>query len=177
MTSTIDASPEAPEDSNGETVVKESKRRGREADRDFTKVNARHEALAAFINERSGLEPITANVVKAVQLLTEDFRNTDEAKAEREERAAKAKAEREQYANLTDDEVKELRSLTRKAEKLRESEARRQELLNKGKVVATESNSEAESENTDSEPEVEADSETASGEQEPGKRGRRITRK
>ena len=167
MTSVIDASPEAQESTNEEATVTDSAKRGRERDRDFTKVSQRHEELAAFINAHSGLDPISANVVKAVQLLSVDYTNTDEAKASREAAKAARKEAEKQYAGLSDDEKKEIRAAERKMARLSELEARRQELLDKAKAaqesgeVPDESDSEAES---------------VSGEVEPGKRGIRRRR-
>ena len=169
MTAVIDP-PEA--EAPADATVTESAKRGRERDRDFTKYNSRHEALAKFINENSGLDPITPNVVKAVQLLADDFRNTDEAKAEREAvKAARAEAEK-QYAGLSDEEKKELRSADRKLKSLAEIAARRDEILAKAAEATAESDGQVSSD-------AEAEAEAASGEQEPGKRriGARAGRK
>ena len=86
---------ETPED--GESAEDAAKR-----GRDFTKVRDYHEQLANFINDRSGLEPVTANQVKAVLALRTDYGNTDEAKQARAERAAQRKAEASKYEGMSE---------------------------------------------------------------------------
>lgn len=137
MTSTIDASPEATEET---TTVEESKKRGRNADRDFTKVAERHQALADFINasdayQASGLPPITANVVKAVQLLTEDFRNQPEQVEARKLRETQRKEAEKQYAGLSKEDAKDLRAAERKVKSLEKAAALRDELLQKAQQI------------------------------------------
>jgi hypothetical protein len=169
MTSTIDA-PEGVEVEAEETVTVDSAKRGRKSDRDFTKVVQRHQDLADFINaseayQASGLPPITANVVKAVQLLAEDFRNTPEQEAARKAREAERKQEEAEYAGLSADEKKELKAANRKAKQLAEVQERRQALLDKAKAIREAA--EASGEDLSA---VESESEDS------GKRGRRIRR-
>jgi hypothetical protein len=159
MTSTIEAPPEAT------TTVDESKKRGRNPDRDFTKTAQRHQDLADFINASdayaaSGLPPITANVIKAVQLLTEDFRNQPEQVEARKTREAERKAEEAQYAGLSAEEKKELRAADRRAKNLQDAVAKRDALLAKAKEIREAASasgadiaSAVESESEDSEPE------------------------
>ena len=170
MTSTMEAP--AVEATDESTVTESSAKRGRERDRDFTKVSQRHEKLAEYINANSGLDPISANVVKAVQLLAADYSHTDEAQAEREAaKAAKAEAEK-QYAGLSEEDKKELRKAERAAAKYADAVATRERLLALS-AEARESSPDEESSDSDSDAEAEA----ASGEVEPGRRGRRIGRK
>jgi hypothetical protein len=97
--------------------AEETAKRGR----DFTKVREYHEQLANFINERSGLDAVSPNQVKATLALRTDYGNTDEAKAARAERKAAAEAEKQKYAGMTDDQKKAAKAATRadvQAEKL-----------------------------------------------------------
>ena len=117
-----------------ESTVTESKR-GRNPDRDFSKFAQRHQDLADFINARSGLAPISPNIVKAVQLLSDDFRNTPEQVAARKDREEKRKAEDAEFAGLSPEEKKELRAANRRKKALEEVEERRKELLEKAKRI------------------------------------------
>lgn len=162
MTSTIDASPEAPEET---TTVEESKKRGRNPDRDFTKAAQRHQDLADFINAHpayvaSGLPPITPVVIKAVQLLTEDYRNTDEQKAARKAREEKRREEEKAFAGLSPEDVKDLKAANRKLESLEKAAEKRDAILARAAAAreAAEASGEdlaavVESESDDSEPE------------------------
>ena len=139
MTSTIEA-PEGVEVEAEESVTTESAKRGRKSDRDFTSVVQRHQELADFINahpayQASGLPQITPNVVKAVQLLAEDFRNTPEQVEARKARENERKQEEKEYAGLSAEEKKELKSANRKAKQLAEVQERRQALLDKARQI------------------------------------------
>lgn len=90
--------------------------------RDFSVVRSYHEELAAFVNERSGLDPISANQIKAVLTLRTDFGNTDDQKAARDARKAARAAEAVKYEGLSPEQVKATKALARaetQAEKLR----------------------------------------------------------
>src|ERR1700754_2482579 len=80
--------------------------RGKSKDRDFSKVRVLHEELAAYINAHSGLDPITANQVKAVLYLRPDFNNSPEQATKREERKARKAEAEAKYAGMTDDQKK-----------------------------------------------------------------------
>lgn len=88
-------------DSGEETVTEKKKR-----DRDFSKVRKLHTDLAAYVNEHSGLDPVSANQVKAILYLRPDFNNTPEQESERAVRAQKKAAEDARYAGLTDEQKK-----------------------------------------------------------------------
>lgn len=168
MTTTVNAEApaevEAETDTQNEETVTDSAKRGRERDRDFSTVVERHKILAAFINEHSKLDPITPNQLKAVQLLSEDYRNSPEQVEARKKREAERQAEEAEFAGLDEDEKKELKAANRKAKQLAEVEARREELLAKARAIRE--SAEASGEDLAST----VESETASGEQEPGKR-------
>jgi hypothetical protein len=171
MTSTIDA-PAGVEVEAEEAVTTESAKRGRKSDRDFSqgKVVQRHQDLADFINahpayQASGLPQITPEVVKAVQLLAEDFRNTPEQVEARKAREAERKQEEKEFQGLSADEKKELKAANRKAKQLAEVQERREALLAKAKAIREAA--EASGEDLSA---VESESEDS------GKRGRRIRR-
>lgn len=136
MTITDDASVEMTTTENG-TESNENETEKKKRARDFTKVRSYHEELAAFVNERSGLDPVTPNQVKALLTLKTDYGNTPEAQAAREQRKAEREAEKTKYAGMTEDQIKAAKALDRaekQAEKLRtraeETVARARELAN-----------------------------------------------
>ena len=180
MTSTVDA-PEGVDvdESEGTTTVDESKKRGRNPDRDFTKFVQRHQDLADFINaheafQAAGLPEVTPNVVKVVQLLAEDFRNTPEQIAARKQREQERKNEEKEFQGLDPEEIKELKAANRKAKQLAEVQERRQALLDKARQIRESNEASGEDLETASQADSETDSETESGASEPGKRGRGI---
>jgi hypothetical protein len=85
-------------------------------DRDFTKYRKLHSDLANYVNEHSGLEPVTANQVKAILYLRPDFNNTPEQAAERQARKDKKEAEEARYKGLTDDQKKKVKAADRTRE-------------------------------------------------------------
>src|SRR4051812_24625421 len=77
------------------------KRKGRKRDLDFTKVRENHQELADYVNAHSGLDPISANQVKALLTLRSDFTDTPEQKAKREAAAQARKEAAKKYEGLT----------------------------------------------------------------------------
>lgn len=95
---------------------------GRKRDRDFTKFRPQHAELAEYVNENSGLAPVTPQQVKAILALRTDFNNTADQISKREERKAELSAERTKYAGMSDEEIKAAKAadrVERQAEKLR----------------------------------------------------------
>jgi septal ring factor EnvC (AmiA/AmiB activator) len=124
---------EAPEETTleGESTDNEGGKRGRSADRDFTKHSQLHADIAEFVNANSGLEPVTPHQVKAVLLLRSDFGNSPEQKQAREQRKAEREAENKMYEGLTEDEKKLVKATKRAEENLAKSQARAAEALAK----------------------------------------------
>lgn len=91
-------------------------------DRDFSKFRPQHAELAAYVNERSGLPPVSPQQVKAILALRTDFNNTADQIAKREQRKAELLAERNKYAGMTDEQIKAAKAadrVERQAAKLR----------------------------------------------------------
>lgn len=120
---------ETPQD--GETAEETAKR-----GRDFSKVRPYHEQLAAFVNERSGLDPVTANQIKAVLALRTDYGNTDEAKQAREARHAELEAAKLKYAGLTPDQVKAKKAAERAQEQAERMQKKAAEAVAKAQQLA-----------------------------------------
>lgn len=122
MTITIDAPAEIPsdvEDVEDNADMDSNTTRSRE--RDFTKFRPSHQELADYVNQHSGLDPITPNQVKAILALRVDFNKLPEQMAQREERKAIREAEKSKYEGLSPEQVKAQRAADRaekQAEKL-----------------------------------------------------------
>lgn len=98
------------------TETEAPKKRGRKpgsGDRNFDKVNETQEQLAAYVNANSGLDPVTANQVKAVLALRGDFSRLPEQVAAREQRAAERKAAEQKYAGMSADQIKAVKAADR----------------------------------------------------------------
>lgn len=121
---------------NVEGEASETKgKRGRTADRDFTKFSDLHKEVADFVNENSGLTAVTPNQVKAVQLLSADFRNTPERKAAAEAKKAQREAEKKEFAGLADEDVKAVKAARRAAENAAKLQAKANEVLARAKQL------------------------------------------
>lgn len=97
--------------------------KSRKRDVDFTKVNGRHEELAAYINAHSGLEPVTAHQVKAIIVLRSDFAATPEQVSKRAEAKERRAAANARFAGMSPEQVaveKAAERAEKQAEKLRE---------------------------------------------------------
>jgi hypothetical protein len=99
-------------------------KRGRSADRDFTKFNQMHAEVADYVNANSGLDPVTPNQVKAILLLRSDFANSPEQQQARAQRKAQREAEAKMYEGLDEDEVKVVKAAKRAEENYRKSQER-----------------------------------------------------
>lgn len=108
MTDTLEAT-----EVEGEESESTGGRRGRTADRDFTKHNDQHQELADYVNANSGLDAVTPFQVKAIQLLSTDFRNSPEAVAAREARKKEREAEKKEFEGLDDEDVKAIKAARR----------------------------------------------------------------
>jgi hypothetical protein len=97
--------------------------------RDFTVVRDYHQKLADFINERSGIDPVTPHQVKATLALRTDYGNTDEAKAAREERKRLAEAEKAKYAGMNPEQIKAAKASKRAEEQAERLQKKAQEAL------------------------------------------------
>lgn len=89
-----------PEDSGESTENTEGKAR------DFTKTRELHDELAAYVNEHSGLDPVSAAQIFAVTTLRGDFNKLPEQVAKREARKAELAAEAAKYEGLSPEQIK-----------------------------------------------------------------------
>ncbi|AAN02124.1 gp70 [Mycobacterium phage Barnyard] len=110
-------------------------------DRDFTKYRKLHEDLANYVNEHSGLDPITPNQVKAVLYLRPDFNNTPEQKAERDARKARKAEQAAKYKGLTDEQVKKVKAAERAQEQAQRMAARAAEAQAEAEALLAQSQS------------------------------------
>lgn len=118
MTDTLEAPAEQQAD---EVETEGKKKRGRT--RDFTKSTEYYDNLAAFVNERSGLDPVSPLQVKATLALRADYANLPEQKEAREKAKAEREAEAKKYEGMTDEQKKAAKAAdraARQAEKLQE---------------------------------------------------------
>lgn len=112
-------------------------KRGRTADRDFTKHNDKHAELAEYINANSGLDALTPFQVKAVQLLTSDYNNAPERVAEREAKKAQREAEAKEFEGLDDEDVKAIKAARRATENAAKLQEKANAALERAKAVQT----------------------------------------
>lgn len=139
-TETLDpltTTPERPEaDDGNETGEPDKDNR----DRDFTKYRKLHSDLADYVNAHSGLEPVTANQVKAILYLRPDFNNTPEQAAERQARKDKKAAEEAKYAHLSDDQRKKVKAAERTREQADRMAKRAAEAQAEAEAVLSQAN-------------------------------------
>lgn len=120
-----------------ESTEESSGKRGRTADRDFTKHNDQHLELANYVNANSGLDAVTPFQVKAIQLLATDFRNSPEAIAARDERKKAREAEKKEFEGLDDDDVKAIKAARRATENAAKLQEKANAALERAKAVQT----------------------------------------
>jgi len=120
---------EVPTETEGES------KKGRKRDLDFTKVRESHEGLAAYVNERSGLPPVTANQVKAILTLKTDFAATPEQEAKREEAKAKRAAANAKYAGMTPEQIQVEKAAERQEKQAEKLRKRVEEAMLKAKAI------------------------------------------
>lgn len=123
MTMMIDAPdveiPDEDESQDEDTTVQVKKR-----ERDFTKFRPAHQELADFVNENSGLDPISPNQVKALLALRVDFNKLPEQVEKREQRKTEREAEKQKYAGMSAEQVKVQRAADRAEKHAAKLEAR-----------------------------------------------------
>jgi hypothetical protein len=126
MTITLDA-PDV-ETTEQEVVVEEATAEqtteGKKRERDFTKFRPAHQELADFVNEHSGLDPITPNQVKALLALRIDFSKLPEQIAKRDERKSEREASKTRYAGMSADQIKAAKAAERAERQAAKLEAR-----------------------------------------------------
>jgi len=126
MTITFDA-PDV-ETTEQEVVVEETTpeqtTEGKKRERDFTKFRPSHQELADFVNENSGLDPITPNQVKALLALRIDFNNLPEQIAKRDERKTEREAAKTKYSGMSPEQVKAAKAAERAERQAVKLEAR-----------------------------------------------------
>ena len=128
MTIIIDAPDvETPEQQEAVVEATESEQTTTETnkrERDFSKFRPAHQELADYVNQHSGLDPISPNQVKALLALRIDFNKLPEQIAKRVERKAEREAEKSKYAGLTAEQVKAQRAADRAERQAARLEAR-----------------------------------------------------
>lgn len=127
MTTIIDApdeiiTPDVEDDGAPEETMSDNEKKKRE--RDFSKFRPAHQALADYVNMHSGLDPITANQVKALLALRIDFNNQDEQVSARAERKAQREAEKSKFDGMTPAQIKAQRAIDRAEKQTAKLEAR-----------------------------------------------------
>lgn len=123
MTIAIDAPAEIDTPDVDDTeIMDETMTKKRE--RDFTKFRPAHQQLADYVNQHSGLEPITPNQVKALLALRIDFNNLPEQVEMRKVRKAEREAEKQKYAGMSAEQVKAQRAADRAEKQAAKLEAR-----------------------------------------------------
>lgn len=119
-----------------EVTAENEGQHGRSKDRDFTKFRDYHVELATFINEHSGIDPVTPNQVKAVLTLRTDWSNRPETIAAREARKAEREAEKQKYAGMSDEQIKALKASKRAQDQAERLTAKAQEAMEKARALA-----------------------------------------
>lgn len=97
MTATIEAPEVTEHDENDEDG---------KGGRDFTKVRQSHIDLATYVNEHSGLPPVSPYQVKAIQALRTDFNKLPEQVAARAARKAEIEAEKKKYEGMSPEQIR-----------------------------------------------------------------------
>ena len=122
MTITDESVDMAMEDDFTAEVESEQTVTRKKRDRDFTKFRPQHAELAEYVNENSGLPPVSPQQVKAILALRTDFNNLPGQIAERELRKQTLAAERSKYECMSDEQIKAAKAadrVERQASKLR----------------------------------------------------------
>lgn len=125
MTAMMIDAPDATEEMEDEQepiVEAQSKRKRRE--RDFTKFNDLHQGLADYVNEHSGLDPITPNQVKALLTLRVDFAKLPAQIEQRNLRKAQRQAQKTKYDGMTPEQIKSAKAAERAERHAERLEAR-----------------------------------------------------
>lgn len=125
MTIILDAPDvETPEQEVVVEATAEQTTEGKKRERDFSKFRPSHQELAQYVNENSGLDPITANQVKALLALRIDFNNLPEQVAKRDESRKEREAAKTKYSGMSADQVKAAKAAERAERQATKLEAR-----------------------------------------------------
>lgn len=106
-------------------------------ERDFTKFRPMHQELADYVNAHSGLDPISANQVKALLALRIDFAKLPEQVAQREARKAERAAAKSRYDGLSPEQIKAAKAAERAERQAAKLEARVAEAKAKAEALRT----------------------------------------
>jgi len=115
MTTTLEQDVAAEVESTDEDAP-QAATRGRKRDLDFTKVRDSHQELADYVNANSGIDPVSANQVKAILTLKQDWAATPEQEAKREAAKEAREEAAKKYEGLSADQIK-IEKAAEKAEK------------------------------------------------------------
>jgi hypothetical protein len=107
-----------------EESVEQTTTTGTKRERDFTKFRPSHQELADYVNENSGLDPITPNQVKAILALRIDFNNLAEQIANRDQRKTEREAARTKYVGMNAEQIKAAKAAERAERQATKLEAR-----------------------------------------------------
>lgn len=138
MTITIDAPAEIESDVDvEETTTEEQSSSTKKRERDFSKFRPSHQELADYVNQHSGLEPVTPNQVKAILALRVDFNNLPDQVSKREQRKMEREAARTRYDGMTPDQIKAAKAAERAERQAAKLEARVAEAKAKAEALRT----------------------------------------
>lgn len=133
---------EAEDNTSGENQTEENEENeGKDGRaRDFSKFTDKHQELADFVNAnedfvKAGIAAVTANQVKAIQALRNDWADTPEQKAAREERRKAREAEAEKYKGLTKEEIANEKAASRAENQAAKLQKRLEEALAKAAAI------------------------------------------
>lgn len=169
MTITLDAPDvETPEEEDA-IVEATQATKGKKRERDFSKFRPSHQELADYVNEHSGLDPISPNQVKALLALRIDFNNLPEQIQKREERKSEREAAKTRYAGMNVEQVKAAKAAERAERQAAKLEARVAEARAKAEALRSSATGTGE--------DLAAMVETAQSEPEQGEEKRRIGRR
>ena len=134
MTMTVEAPDVEISTNENETVDVQNENTGR--GHDFTKVRPTHVDLAEYVNAHSGLEPVTANQVRAILTLRTEFSRLPEQKAKREERRLERQRAASKYAGMNEAQKKAAKAAERAAREAAKLEARVAEAKARAEALA-----------------------------------------
>lgn len=144
MTITIDAPAEITTDVEDEQTMDEGTDEAKKRERDFTKFRPSHQELADYVNQHSGLDPVTPNQVKAILSLRIDFNNMPEQIEKRNERKTAREAEKAKYAGMSAEQIKAQRAADRAEKQAAKLEARVAEAKAKAEALRSSANASGE---------------------------------
>lgn len=110
--------------------------RGRRKERDFTKYRLRDEELANYVNEHSGLDPVTPNQIKAILALRLDWGNTPGQKELRDQRKIKREIDKSKYEGMSPEQITASKAADRAARQAAKLEEKAREAMEKAQHLA-----------------------------------------